>query len=38
MAKDIKEKPAVTLERLRQLEAVATGEVVALEGMLKAKC
>jgi type I restriction enzyme M protein len=32
------EKPTVTLERLRQLEAVAMGEVTALDGMLtKAK-
>ena len=32
------ERPAVTLQRLRQLEAVATGEVAALEEILKAKC
>jgi type I restriction enzyme M protein len=30
------EKPAVTLERLRQLEAAATGEVTGLEQMLAA--
>ena len=29
------EQPDVTLKRLRQLEAVATGEVTALDGMLK---
>lgn len=32
---DFYEQPKVTLKRLRQLEAAATGEVTALDGMLK---
>ena len=32
--KSFTKQPQVTLERLRQLEAAATGEVEALQGMM----